>query len=112
MGKRQQVLIVEDDAINRKTLAKILSQKYDVLEASDGVAGLEVIKKCDKELAAVILDLHMPVMDGFALLGEIAKLPYCENLLLIVATGENDPVIESRCLAAGAWDFVTKPYHP
>ncbi|MDD3242133.1 MAG: response regulator [Eubacteriales bacterium] len=108
---KRRVLIIEDNLLNRKMLAKILEQEYEVLEAVDGREGLAQIQKWRDELAAVVLDLRMPEMDGFAVMAELARTKIGENLPIVVTTGETDPQLESRCLKAGAWDFVSKPYN-
>ncbi|MDD3347829.1 EAL domain-containing protein [Oscillibacter sp.] len=108
----RQVLIVEDSLVNRTLLHKLLQDDYLVVEAANGKEALSIIQECHQNLAAVILDLRMPVMDGFELMERLSLDGVYGNLPIIVATGENDEELESRCLKLGAWDFVTKPYNP
>lgn len=65
--KKNKILIVDDNKLNRQSLADIFRKDYQIAEAEDGKKALEYLKK-DKGLsvAAIILDLIMPVMDGFA----------------------------------------------
>ena len=111
MEKKQRVLVIEDNTVNRKVLVKILEQEYEVLEASNGADGLSLIETLHEGLSAVILDLRMPGMDGLELMDRLREKEIGTNLPIIVATGESDPRLESRCLEAGAWDFVPKPYN-
>ncbi|MEF9968389.1 MAG: response regulator, partial [Longicatena sp.] len=59
------ILIVDDNAINRKILANILEKEYTVLEAENGRVTLDLLNEHANEIAAVVLDLVMPVMDGY-----------------------------------------------
>ncbi|MDD3338377.1 MAG: EAL domain-containing protein [Lachnospiraceae bacterium] len=109
---KQQILIVEDNILNQKILMKNLQEDYSILQAFNGKEALAVIRKQYAGIAAVILDLRMPEMDGEELLEILSKDKTYKNLPILVATGEHDEKMESRCLELGAWDFVTKPYSP
>ncbi len=106
------VLIVEDNTVNRNILKKILLDEYTIMEASDGLEALDIIKKNHDNISAIILDLLMPNMDGRELMQIITKDDKYSNLPILIATGEHNSVLESECLEMGAWDFVTKPYSP
>lgn len=108
---KQRVLVVEDNNLNQRILHKILHTEYEVEQAYNGAEALTIIQKEYLDLAAVILDLRMPVMDGWQLLNILSKDPTYQNLAILIATGEPDDRLESHCLKAGAWDFVTKPYN-
>lgn len=107
-----RILIVEDNAINRDILIKLLSDEYEILEAENGKVALKIIKKEYQNLSAVILDILMPEMDGEELLKHISKDEKLANLPILVATSKKDSELESECLRLGAWDYVTKPYNP
>jgi|LAHS01.1.fsa_nt_gb CheY-like chemotaxis protein len=108
--KKLLILIVEDQKINRDILKGILHRDYDVLEATNGQEALEIVRK-DPGIAAILLDLLMPVMDGYSFLSAIALTPY-SMIPTIAVTGENDIESEQKVLDLGAWDFVSKPYQP
>ena len=108
-GERKKILVVEDELVNRKILHKILSQEYEVLEAENGQVGLTLLAQ-NPRVAAVLLDIVMPVMNGYAFLEAVRGTRYA-NLPILVMTGEQDPESEKKALESGAWDFVTKPYH-
>ncbi|MEG1305056.1 MAG: response regulator, partial [Oscillospiraceae bacterium] len=112
MALLKTVLVVDDSPVNRKILSKILSEEYLVEEAEDGQAALALLSEHSDKIAAVMLDLVMPVMDGFSFLEAIKGEEYCGNLPVIVTTNNGDDENEMRALALGAWDFVSKPYHP
>ena len=106
------VLIVDDNAVNRNVLRKILSQRYTVLEAGDGREALELVAERGADLSAILLDLIMPGMDGFTFLGELRRRFAGLNVPVIVTTGEDDESTEIRALECGATDFLGKPYRP
>ncbi|MEG1060675.1 MAG: EAL domain-containing protein [Oscillospiraceae bacterium] len=103
------VLVVDDNMVNRTILSKILSEQYTVLEAENGKVALELLEN-HAEIAAVMLDLVMPVMDGYAVLEAVRQDNRYANLPIAVTTGNGNHDSEKKALALGAWDFVTKPY--
>lgn len=107
-----KVLIVEDNPINRNILYNILEDEYEIIEASDGEEALKTIRERYQELVAVVLDLIMPKMSGEQLLEKLSCERVYSNLPILIATGDHDADIESKCLRLGAWDFVVKPYNP
>lgn len=110
MEKRQTILIVEDEEINRRILKKLLSKYYDVFEAENGEEAWKLISEKKDEISAVLLDIIMPVMDGHMLLKLIRDAHY-DNIPIIVTTVSNDTKSEQTALDEGAWDYVSKPYN-
>ena len=106
-GKRL-VLVVDDEAINRELLGFILSEDFDVLYAENGDEALGLIREHSRHLSLVLLDLMMPVMDGFTLLGILKQDETLQRIPIIVLTSEKNA--EVRSLVLGASDFITKPY--
>ncbi|MEG2624215.1 MAG: EAL domain-containing protein, partial [Clostridia bacterium] len=104
------ILVVDDNIVNRTILSKILSEQYTVLEAENGQVALEVLKRHSDEISAVMLDLVMPVLDGYAVLKAIQKSNSYGNLPIVVTTGSDNHDHERKALSLGAWDFVSKPY--
>lgn len=105
-------MIVEDNLANRKALKRILVQDYDVLEAENGCEGLVCLRERGEVIAAVVLDLVMPIMDGYAFLEQVCRDTDYRSLPVIVFTGWDDGEVEKRVLQLEAWDFVRKPYEP
>jgi EAL domain-containing protein (putative c-di-GMP-specific phosphodiesterase class I)/CheY-like chemotaxis protein len=103
------ILIVDDQKINCAILNAILSKDYDVLEAHNGKEALDLLD--EKKVNAILLDLVMPIMDGFTFLEEVRKTSHT-NIPVIALTSERDPENEQRALELGAWDYVQKPYQP
>ena len=112
MLQRKQILVVEDNLLNREMLTEILSEQYSVLEAGNGQEALEVLKQYGDHIALILLDVMMPVMDGFAFLDRVkadAKLSLIPVIVMTQSENERDEV---AALVHGATDFVPKPYRP
>ncbi|MEG2097013.1 MAG: EAL domain-containing protein [Pseudoflavonifractor sp.] len=112
MPSLKTVLVVDDNAINRRILSKVLSDEHGVMEAENGAEALTLLEEHCDEIVAVMLDLVMPVMDGYAMLAAVRGDPRYSNLPIIVTTESVGNDSEIRALALGAWDFVSKPYNP
>jgi CheY-like chemotaxis protein len=110
MGSKPIVVIAEDQKINREILKGILRQDFEVVEAENGQVALDILKS-RHDVSAILLDLVMPVMDGYALLAELRKPPF-STIPAIAVTGSVDDGTEQKVLDLGARDFVTKPYQP
>ena len=102
-------LIVDDSKVVRMVARKILEElKFETTEAEDGQVALDA---CKAELPdAVLLDWNMPVMSGIEFLRELRKLPEGDSPLVIFCTTENDMAQIQEALAAGANEYIMKPF--
>ena len=107
-GLRRSILIVDDDYIAREILGRMLEDRYEVSYAENGVIALSIIKRDKLKLSLVILDLHMPEMDGYSLLKLLRSDNELRRIPVIVLTSEKGAEVES--LRIGAADFITKPF--
>ena len=107
-GLHRKVLIVDDEFIEREMLGAMLSDLYEVIYAEDGELALDMIRKNKLTLSLVILDLHMPKLDGYSLLQLIRSDSELRRIPIIVLTSEKEAEVKS--LQLGASDFITKPY--
>ena len=108
--ENERILLVDDDPAFRLLAGEVLRQsKFQVIEAENGTQGLELFRQ--KRPALVLLDVHMPEMDGYGVCRQIRQLIYGEHVPIAIMTGAED--LESIRLAfdAGATDFMTKPMH-
>lgn len=102
-----RILLVDDSAFMRMWCAKLLGEKgYEVLEASDGLEGLEKYKECRPD--AVLLDIVMPNMDGMSMLKRLIEIDPQAKVAVFTAMGQQTTVIEA--LNSGAKEFVPKPF--
>ena len=104
------ILIVDDIRTNREILKNILGGEYRVVEAAHGQEAVAVMQRDYRELSAVLLDLGMPVMDGFEVLAYMQASEQLSQLPVIVMTGQTDKDSEERALKLGAKDYISKPY--
>lgn len=109
---KQQVLIVEDNETCREMLKEILSDEYNVLEAENGQAALDILETNKETISLIILDVMMPVMDGYTFLDIVKSDSVLSLIPVIVATQGDSEQDEISALEHGATDFVTKPYRP
>ncbi len=107
-GLRRSILIVDDDYIAREMLGKMLNDQYEISYAENGVIALEIIRRDKLKLSLVILDLHMPEMDGYSLLKLLRSDNELRRIPVIVLTSEKGAEVES--LKLGAADFIAKPF--
>ena len=106
-GKRQ-LLVADDEFINREILENVLGDEYDVLKAEDGEMAYEMIKQNRNTLSLILLDLMMPKMSGLELLARLNEDPELKGIPVIVLTSDQDSEVTS--LKKGAFDFIPKPY--
>ncbi|WP_299159094.1 sigma-54 dependent transcriptional regulator [uncultured Tenacibaculum sp.] len=103
-----KILIIEDEAAIRRVLKKIISEEndaYEVEEAEDGLAGIEMIKNKDYDL--VLCDIKMPKMDGVEVLEKAKKIKPETAMVMISGHGDLDTAVNTMRL--GAFDYISKP---
>ena len=103
-----RILVVDDQEINRDALGVILEDDYEVIYAENGKEALELINEYKEELSLVMLDLIMPVMNGFEVLETMKADEQLKHVPVIVLTAEKSA--ELKALQMGAADFITKPF--
>src|SRR5438309_9511753 len=110
MSKTSQILVVDDDAVSRKILARLLaSAGYECRECEDGTEALELMRAQQPSL--LLLDFELPGLNGAEVLKSLRSDsdPAIAQIPTIMLTGHGSEESEVRCLQAGADDFVTKP---
>lgn len=112
MIPQKQILIVEDNELNRAMLCEILSDDYKVLEAENGQEALDILEQNKDSILLILLDVMMPVMDGYTFLDRVKKDAEMALIPVIVMTQGDSEADEVAALAHGATDFVPKPYRP
>jgi diguanylate cyclase (GGDEF)-like protein/PAS domain S-box-containing protein len=108
MSGAGRVLVVDDDAAGRRlTRATLRKAGFDVEEAEDGAQAVEAMRAQLPDL--VLMDVSMPVMDGFSACAELRKLPGGARVPVVMMTGLDDVESIERAFEVGATDFITKP---
>ena len=112
MISQKTILIVEDNPMNREMLRAILETEYQVLEAENGKDALDILRQYGEGVSLILLDIVMPVMDGYTFLSVFRAESAYSSIPVIVTTQNDGESDEVAALAHGATDFVAKPYKP
>ncbi|MCI5510308.1 MAG: EAL domain-containing protein [Eubacterium sp.] len=112
MTQKKQILVVEDNEFNRAMLSEILSHEYQVLEAENGQVALDILQQHKNSISLILLDVVMPVMDGYTFLDKVKVDDELALIPVIVMTQGDSEEDEVTALSHGATDFVPKPYRP
>ena len=107
---RQSILIVDDSEMNRAILAEILGSDYNILEATNGRECLAMLEQYDTGIALILLDIVMPVMDGFAVLSEMNRSHWIEDIPVIMISSEDADTVVRRAYELGVSDYVSRPF--
>lgn len=108
MSHKMKVLIVDDEELNVDYLEQRLEDlEYQIITASDGQKALDKIKSDQPDL--ILLDLMMPVLDGFAVLSQVKADPSLRDIPVIIISADHDSKSIVRGIKQGADDYLTKP---
>ena len=107
-NRKRQILIVEDEFVNREILKINLEQDYDILTAETGAQTLALVAENADTLSLVLLDLNLPDMHGMDILHRLKEDEQFSRIPVIVLTSDTEAEVES--LNSGANDFISKPY--
>jgi len=108
---RLSVLVTDDDAIARMLMKLLLErERYQVLEAANGQEAVEIAMREHPNL--VLIDLNMPIMDGYEAIGSLRREFPLSALPIIVITSQEGDSVERRVLELGADDYLIKPFEP
>ncbi len=107
----QRILVVDDVVINRQILHEMLMKDYIVETAEDGEQAIELLKKYQGDIAALLLDLQMPNMDGYAVLTWMNDMKWIETIPVLIISAERAVEIENYCFQMGVSDFIHKPFN-
>lgn len=108
-NERRAILVVDDVEVNRVILREIFQDEYTILEAENGVEALETIDVHGEDLAAVVLDIIMPVMDGFGVLEILHERNFMEKVPVFLITAECTEESTLRGYELGVMDVIERP---
>ncbi len=109
---RKKLLVVDDVDINRAILSELFCDQFDVLEAENGRVAVELIEEYRDSVAIVLLDLIMPVMNGFEVLQWMNEQGLIQTIPVVMITGEDDDEKTLEGYRLGVSDLVKKPFNP
>ena len=107
---KHQILIVDDSTMNRMILNEILGEDYRILEAKDGQECLDMMHEHLGEISLVLLDINMPVMDGFEVLQAMNRSHSIEDVPVIMISSEDSENAIRRAYELGASDYISRPF--
>ena len=110
--EKTNVLIVDDSSINRELLQYILQDRYQVYQAENGAQAVEMIQSRERIYRLMLLDIQMPVMDGFDVLEYLGKRKLLKDLPVIVISGDTTNAAVLHAYELGAVDYFSKPFSP
>lgn len=108
--RRQSVLIVDDSELNRKMLGQMLGSRFDIAEAASGEACLQLLEQNATGISIVMLDIHMPGIDGFTVLEEMNQKNLLEQIPVIMISSEDTVDAVRRAFDLGASDYISRPF--
>ena len=108
--RRQSVLIVDDSELNRKRLGQMLGSRFDIAEAASGEACLQLLEQNATGISIVLLDIHMPGIDGFTVLEEMNQKNLLEQIPVIMISSEDTVDAVRRAFDLGASDYISRPF--
>lgn len=109
-SERERILIVDDSEMNRAILSEMLSEEYEILEASNGKECMDIISDSRQRISLMLLDLVMPIMDGFEVLAAMNRSHLIENLPVIMISSEDNDSLIRRAYEQGVSDYINRPF--
>lgn len=106
--RKHTVMLIEDSEADMDALVECLGDTYKVIVATDGETAIQEVKTRLPDI--ILLDIMMPVIDGFAVCSRIKQNRATKEIPIIFVTGLTDPIDEAKGLALGAVDYITKPF--
>ena len=110
LQNKSQILLVDDSAMSRMILKEILGGDYSILEAENGQECLEKMQAEAGNIALVLLDINMPVIDGFEVLKAMNINHTIEDIPVIMISSDDSDAAIRRSYELGASDYVTRPF--
>jgi DNA-binding response OmpR family regulator len=110
MSQREKVLVVDDEPLLRETMAQILSISYQVLLADTAEAGIQLARA--ERPCVVIMDIRMQGMGGVEACRLLRSNPETSSIQILMITAFHEETLKGQCFAAGADDFIEKPFRP
>ena len=107
----KKILVVDDNSTNQLIAKLLLEQSgFEVLTASDGSEAVEIYKNKSTEIDLILMDIHMPVMNGYEASSKIKQM--YPNAIIIAMTAEVTPGVKENCKNVGMMDYIAKPFDP
>lgn len=107
---KQDILIVDDSEMNRAILAKMLGRDYIIHEAENGEEALQILRQYGTAISLVLLDIPMPVMDGFGVLQHMAEEYWIKDIPVIMISSDDSAETVKKAYEMGVSDYISRPF--
>ena len=107
---KQQILIVDDSALNREILSEMLHSDFRILEAENGEQSISVLEQYGTGIALILLDIVMPGMNGFEVLEYMTRNHWIEEVPVIMISSENSEPYIRKAYELGVSDYISRPF--
>ena len=107
---KQKILVVDDSEMNRDILITMLENDFDIVEAENGEECLALLRQYGKEIFIVLLDIVMPVMDGFEVLASMNRNRWIEDIPVIMISSEESDDFIRKAFQLGVSDYISRPF--
>ena len=107
---KQKILVVDDSEMNREILITMLEDDFDIIVAENGMVCLELLMQYGKAISAVLLDIVMPVIDGFEVLTYMNRNRWIEDIPVIMISSEESDACIRRAFQLGVADYISRPF--
>ena len=109
-NKKSYLLIVDDSMMNREIFGEIFNEDFEILEAENGLEGLQIIEEKKDMLDAVLLDVVMPVMDGFQVLAQMHLKGITKKIPVFLITADDTKEAAAKGFEYGVIDVIRRPF--
>ena len=107
-SEKADIIIVDDEPLNRKIASRMLTGRFNIREAGSGEEALQLVKEKKPDL--ILLDVHMPGMNGHDVINSLKAVDETFDIPVVFVTADDDRETEANGLMEGADDFITKPF--
>lgn len=108
--RKNRILIIDDADFNRDLLRALMEDDYEIEEAENGRRAIGILQEKWQQTDAVLLDLQMPVMDGYEVIECMRQNGWMKKIPILIITSEHSVDVENKCFQLGVSDFVHKPF--
>ena len=107
---KQRILVVDDSEMNRAILCEMLKDDFEIIEATNGQECVSLIEQYGKEISLVLLDIVMPIMDGFEILMYMNRNHWIEDVPVIMISSEESENYIRKAFKFGVSDYISRPF--
>lgn len=107
---KDTILVVDDSSMNRDILSDMLKDDFKILEAANGKECVDIIQKQGTKISLILLDIVMPVMDGYSVLDYMSRNRWSDDIPVIMISSDNSIEAIRKCYEMGVSDYISRPF--